>query len=235
MSYPGMVLPECGNPEGGLEIHHLTGRTLRIDGEINLCFNCGPDGGVYHPDEADMPAITKEAAKLNARFNKFEKHTHSTLETTGKIEHSHCDGSDRHNHPGTGPGAYDMTQDEAKAYMLFAGSKPKKLPVTKRPWGPQLEYVEVPEEESTFRVIISARYDGTTQAGKWEGRNNALYTRAEFRRSLELYILAIRNPGFDPVGHGAIAMTTARLILRHRLTPIYEIVGWEPTPRMALP
>lgn len=58
-AYPGFVWPQCGDPTGELEVHHDTGRSLRIGGDIHLCFECGPDGGVYHPDQSEMATIRK--------------------------------------------------------------------------------------------------------------------------------------------------------------------------------
>src|SRR5437588_4190028 len=100
-SFPGVVRPVCGKTDGALEVHHETGRSLRVGGEIRLCFECGPDGGVYHPDEVDMETVAEKAAELDRRFNRFEVHSHHCL-PGGKdgptIEHSHTDGSDPHRH-----------------------------------------------------------------------------------------------------------------------------------------
>lgn len=73
VSHPGFVLPACGDgPEFGLAIHHLTGISLRVGGEVALCFDCGPDGGVYHPDAVDMDAVRRDAHRhpdtATARF-----------------------------------------------------------------------------------------------------------------------------------------------------------------------
>lgn len=236
-SFPGAVLGTCvlpGSelPDDALRVHHLTGRSLRIGGEIALCFDCGPDGGVYHPDEVDMATVRKKAAELDRRFNRFEVHSHHTFidgHDGPAIEHSHTDGSEPHKHPETATARFDATPDQLRAYLLMGGGKVK---MTAEPNGPQLPFVELSEAEATFRVVISYEYNGH---GNWDGEGNALYTRAEWRRSMDLYVAAARNPGVDPIGHGAIPLTTARLMLNFRQTPTYEIAGWMPTGPRWLP
>lgn len=238
MSFPGVVLPTCGDWDGALEIHNMTGRSLRIGGDIALCFDCGPGGGVYHPDQTDMATVSKSAAELDKGFNKFELHTHYMLKDSETIEHSHRDGDDRHYHPDTGPARFEMTQDEARAYHLMSSGKRLARKVSNAPKGPQMDYVEATEEQSVFHVVINYEFTGTDHVKDKVFRSGP--TRAEWRRSMDLYVAAIRsrllgNPGLDPVGGGAIPMATARMILCYRLTPIYEIRGWNPTPRRALP
>lgn len=46
----GIVTPSCEDRTPYPVAQHV-GRMLRIGSEARLCFACGPDGGVYHPDE----------------------------------------------------------------------------------------------------------------------------------------------------------------------------------------
>jgi hypothetical protein len=255
-SFPGVVTPGCRDATGAFEVHHETGRQLRIMGEARLCFRCGPDGGVYHPDLPGIRFLVKQAAatpdearRIPKRLprstcfeyvrdiaaiydkvhNQFRTHRHHTfLEASAPggprrdgpdIEHAHTDGGDAHKHPETGP-----------AYFL--GSKDRA-----RPYGPEFDLVELSEAQRTFRVVLTYKY---INAGVWDGKKNTSISRADWRRSMELYVWTIRmqalgNTGYHPYGPGAIPMTTNRLIANLGLTPIYEIRGWKPTPWTGLP
>lgn len=45
----GVVTESCVDRESRLPVAQHVGRMLRIGSEAQLCFECGPDGGVYHP------------------------------------------------------------------------------------------------------------------------------------------------------------------------------------------
>lgn len=45
----GVVTPSCTDRTGMFCIPYRSGVGLRIGGEANLCFSCGPEGSVYHP------------------------------------------------------------------------------------------------------------------------------------------------------------------------------------------
>jgi len=45
----GVVTPSCEDRDERYPVARHVGRMLRIGGEARLCFDCGPDGGVYHP------------------------------------------------------------------------------------------------------------------------------------------------------------------------------------------
>ncbi len=46
----GVVIPSCDDHSDVLTVPVRSGVGLRIGGEARLCFRCGPDGSVYHPD-----------------------------------------------------------------------------------------------------------------------------------------------------------------------------------------
>lgn len=68
-----------------------------------------------------------------------------------RIRHSHPGGSVPHTHPSSGPSFYGY----------------RKLKVTKRPTGEQLEVIPRTEEENTFELVItdSATMNGITPIG----------------------------------------------------------------------
>lgn len=47
----GIVTPSCDERDARYPVARHVGAMLRIGGETSLCFACGPEGGVYHPDE----------------------------------------------------------------------------------------------------------------------------------------------------------------------------------------
>ena len=234
VSYPGIVTPACGSVEGAFEVHHETGRMLRIGSEAYLCFDCGPDGGVYHPeDREDMPpqtmaSVRKIAAAFDKQFNRFRGHRHHTF-VVGRdgpsIEHSHTDGHEAHRHPET-----------ATAWFGHRGEGIGKP--TKAPAGEQRPYVELTEAERTFRVVGRYQYVNPAQ-GAGPGKPDPDYGRAAWRHSMECYVWAARLALYGiearPYGPGAITMTANRMHDNFGLTPIYEIEGWTPTPFRSLP
>lgn len=46
-------------------ISYKAGVGLRIGGEAFLCFRCGPDGGVYHPDGHTIEHVLNLAKELD--------------------------------------------------------------------------------------------------------------------------------------------------------------------------
>lgn len=46
----GIVTPSCEERDTRYPVAQHVGRMLRIGSEASLCFACGPEGGVYHPD-----------------------------------------------------------------------------------------------------------------------------------------------------------------------------------------
>ena len=47
----GVVTASCGDRDYRYPVAQHVGRMLRIGSEVRLCFTCGPEGGVYHPDD----------------------------------------------------------------------------------------------------------------------------------------------------------------------------------------
>ena len=45
----GIILASCTDRSGMLVVPIRVGVGLRVGGEADLCFRCGPDGSVYHP------------------------------------------------------------------------------------------------------------------------------------------------------------------------------------------
>jgi hypothetical protein len=45
----GIVVRSCRDRGVKMPVPARVGIGLRIGGEASLCFECGPDGGVYHP------------------------------------------------------------------------------------------------------------------------------------------------------------------------------------------
>lgn len=74
------------------------------------------------------------------------------------LTHSHADGSTPHEHEHTGPACYVIDKDAWAAATGLKGGGRKRY--TKAPTGPQLAWVERPECERTFRVIICAPVPG---------------------------------------------------------------------------
>lgn len=58
--WAGIVTPSCEDHTSWISVQREIGVGLRIGGEANLCFQCGPEGGHYHPsvsmDEARAAA-----------------------------------------------------------------------------------------------------------------------------------------------------------------------------------
>lgn len=162
-SFPGLVMAACGTPDVAFEVHRQTGRMLRQGGEIHLCFDCGPDGGVYHPCDCegasdDMAALVAQAREFDQHFNRFEVHGHAT-NLSGQprdIDHSHIDGADVHRHPDSGWASFAVTTELRNAYL--GGGSGEKQRFTREPIGEQLAYVEPTEDERTFRVGGAYRY-----------------------------------------------------------------------------
>lgn len=247
-SFNGVVTAACGIVDGAFEVHRETGRMLRIGSEASLCFGCGPDGGVYHPDAEGptgegaptMAALRKIAAAFDRQFNRFIVHSHHAF-TDGRdgptIQHAHTDGAGAHRHP-----------DTASAFFGHRGgglAKPAKAPI-----GEQRPFVELTDAERTFRVTGPYRYmnpavaveDRVFKVGEgWrEGRKPPPeWSRAAWRQTMELTVWAarLRLYGYDPrlVGPGAITLAANRLSDDFGLTPVYEIEGWTPTPFRGLP
>lgn len=256
-SYPGLVMAACGVTEGAFEVHHQTGRMLRQGGEARLCFECGPGGGVYHPDMAGIrhslrvdgllsvtpawPYLRAVAAEFDKHFNQFEVHQHHTF-VDGRdgpnIQHSHTEGSVAHKHPET-----------ASAWFGHRGQGVGIKP-TSQPHGPQLAYVELAEDEATFRVVVPYQYINLMAQGTSVRPGRPLtarerkavtpppeWSRVAFRQTMDVIVMAARYPEVYSVasGGGAIDMTAKRMQDDFRLTPIYEIPGWTPTPFTGLP
>lgn len=112
--------------------------------------------------------------------------------SSGKFAHSHEGGDVPHSHPHTGPAYFGR----------------RKL--TKRPYGPQLEYIAHTPEQNTFRVIFVNEYtDAHASAGisreRWE-RNRAAFLA-----------IAAGSDEYESL------TADARMVSRYRLTPIYEL------------
>jgi len=61
----GIVTPSCTDRTDVLAVPIRTGQGLRIGGEANLCFRCGPGGSVYHPGAGySMADVRREADRL---------------------------------------------------------------------------------------------------------------------------------------------------------------------------
>jgi len=45
----GVIIPSCTERSDLLVVPARVGVGLRLGGEANICFHCGPEGGVYHP------------------------------------------------------------------------------------------------------------------------------------------------------------------------------------------
>lgn len=264
-SFPGVVTPACGVTDGAFEVHHDTGRMLRQSSEVRLCFDCGPDGGVYHPDlvgirwqlrqttdkkvgrvsiELAMDYLRDLAAKvLDPQFNVFRVHQHHTI-PGGKdgpnIVHSHTEGHRAHGHPET-----------AGAWF---GHRGKISDPTPAPTGPQLPYVELDPSDLQFRVVIPYQYINpgehaarvsvgpvATAAERRSARKRMKpppeWSRATWRASMEATVDVIRYPEYFELqaGGGAIDMTVDRMRDNFGLTPVYVIPGWTPTPYRGLP
>jgi hypothetical protein len=58
----GIVTPGCDDRSEVLHIAYEAGVGLRVGSDARLCFDCGPDGGVYHPDQSDMATIRSKVA-----------------------------------------------------------------------------------------------------------------------------------------------------------------------------
>lgn len=58
----GIVTAGCDDRSDVLHVAYEVGVGLRVGSLARLCFECGPDGGVYHPDQADMATIRAEVA-----------------------------------------------------------------------------------------------------------------------------------------------------------------------------
>lgn len=245
----------CGVIEGAFEVHRETGVSFRVSGEARLCFECGPDGGVYHPDRIGifhrrrtagepvrritraeaMAWVRARAAEVDPIHNHFEVHSHHV---NGKeITHAHTDGSEMHRHPDAGWATFELTKAERQAYR-FGNNGPEELPAKPAPFGPDMEYVEPTAEERLFRVTGEYRYTNPSSI-KDRKPTNADWTRKAWRESMDLIVRAarLRLYGHEPlvIGPGAVPMTALRMATRYRMTPVYEILGWRPTPYLGLP
>jgi hypothetical protein len=61
----GVVIPSCTDRSDLLAIPIRSGVGMRIGGEADLCFRCGPEGSVYHPgDGVSMMAMRLLADRL---------------------------------------------------------------------------------------------------------------------------------------------------------------------------
>jgi hypothetical protein len=254
-SFPGLVLRSCGDAADAFECHNGTGRNLRQAGDAYLCFSCGPDGGVYHP-EANRAAehladgyeghlttfdeVRAIAGELDRHHNRFELHEHQVglASRSRAITHSHTDGDDVHCHPDAGWASFTVTDAQRKAYH-FAESGPKVVPTSSAPKGEQLPYVAPTDEERVFRVVGDYRYLNPSAGHGKPGKPDEEWSRAAFRRTMDLYVEAarLRLYGHEPVlvGPGAVTLAAARMATTFRLTPVYEIRGWKPTPWLGLP
>lgn len=67
----GIVTPGCGDRSELLHIAYEVGVGLRVGGLARLCFDCGPDGGVYHPDQADMDTIRADVARSSYQAREY--------------------------------------------------------------------------------------------------------------------------------------------------------------------
>ena len=61
----GIVTDSCEDRTPYPVAAHV-GRMLRIGGEVRLCFDCGPDGGVYHPAGDDLMLYNMEEVRRAA-------------------------------------------------------------------------------------------------------------------------------------------------------------------------
>ncbi|HXI17793.1 MAG TPA: hypothetical protein VNM48_15640 [Chloroflexota bacterium] len=87
----------------------------------------------------------------------LEVHTHSYIagSRSGKVDHSHADGSRRHQHAATGPAKYTIDKDEWYATTGYKGGGRRKF--TKNPVGPQLPLVELEAWQQSFKVVFCDR------------------------------------------------------------------------------
>lgn len=58
----GVVTSSCKPGAIVLRVSKKVGIGLRIGGEVSLCFECGPEGGVYHPTPGISMAKVNEVA-----------------------------------------------------------------------------------------------------------------------------------------------------------------------------
>ncbi len=65
----GIVTPGCRDRSDPLAIPVRVGVGLRIGGEADLCFRCGPDGSVYHPAERSIAVLSGTVAGTLARVD----------------------------------------------------------------------------------------------------------------------------------------------------------------------
>lgn len=63
--WQGVITPACHDRTRTEVVSRHVGIGLRIGGEASLCFDCGPDGGHYHPSEGEsMDTVMTVAARL---------------------------------------------------------------------------------------------------------------------------------------------------------------------------
>jgi hypothetical protein len=67
----GVVTPSCGDRNGLFCIPIRAGVGLRIGGEAQLCFRCGPEGSVYHPARYSIA----EGATVDMKYTMAEVRT----------------------------------------------------------------------------------------------------------------------------------------------------------------
>jgi hypothetical protein len=61
----GVVIPSCEDRTDLLTMPIRSRQGLRIGGEADLCFRCGPEGSVYHPgDGFSMADVRRIADRL---------------------------------------------------------------------------------------------------------------------------------------------------------------------------
>lgn len=131
-------------------------------------------------------------------MSNLEVHEHSYISGPNahwtpcrRIEHSHADGSTGHKHADLGPATFTIAAAEWAARTDMKGGGKKAY--TRKPSGPQLEWVDLEPWQKTLRVI--------------------------FTDSMQ----TIRNPrveaeGVDPLGD-AVAL---RMILQFDMEAVYE-------------
>lgn len=151
-----------------------------------------------------MSGKIREMPRLEVHTHSYVSGPNANKSWLSKVEHSHEGADIPHTHPDTGPGAYTIDKDEWAARTGLKGGGRKKF--TAKPTGPQLDYIERPAHENTFRVIFMDEYtDAHASADisreRWEGE------RADFIEAMET----------DQRG----GYTAERMIQSYGMKPIY--------------